>query len=75
MVMEAQTINNKCMGRIKIQTLEIAGLRSVLEALRRIWQQRHNHRLPAWHDLCHWIESLLFAKELILNGLAENEQQ
>lgn len=201
MVMEAQTINNKCMGRIKIQTLEIAGLRSVLEALRlpygkecrskvdaaflvdksnmiystestcvvspkdlillstlvkrgdehakvlrglivyakieapvwlyreletyrvgrerlssastmhieckglsgeeledakdnipmgyiqatvdmysyqalrRIWQQRHNHRLPAWHDSCHWIESLPFAKELILKGLAENEQQ
>lgn len=45
------------------------------QALRRIWQQRRNHRLPAWHDFCHWIGSLPFAKELILNGLAENEQQ
>lgn len=39
------------------------------QTLRRIWIQRHNHRLPMWHDFCAWIESLPFANELILVGL------
>jgi len=39
------------------------------QTLRRIWIQRHNHRLPMWHDFCKWIESLPFADELILIGL------
>lgn len=43
------------------------------QCLRRIWIQRHNHRLPMWHDLCKWIESLPFADELILVGLKEKE--
>lgn len=34
--------------------------------LRRIYKQRHNHRLPMWHDFCEWIKSLPFANELIL---------
>lgn len=37
--------------------------------LRRIYKQRHNHRLPMWHDFCDWIKSLPFANELILPDL------
>jgi hypothetical protein len=39
------------------------------QALRRIYQQRRNHRLPHWHIFCDWIETLPFANELILVGL------
>ena len=35
------------------------------QCLRRIWQQRKNHRLPEWHNICEWIESLPMAEELI----------
>lgn len=38
------------------------------QALRRIWFQRHNHRLPEWHDFCAWIESLPLSEELITIG-------
>lgn len=43
------------------------------QTLRRIWRQRHNHRLPMWHDFCQWIEKLPFANELILVGLKDND--
>lgn len=36
------------------------------QALRRIYFQRKDHRLPMWHDFCRWIETLPYAKELIL---------
>lgn len=36
------------------------------QTLRRIYFQRRNHRLPMWHDFCCWIESLPYAKELII---------
>lgn len=36
------------------------------QCLRRIYFQRRNHRLPMWHDFCAWIESLPYAKELII---------
>lgn len=36
------------------------------QALRRIYHQRHDHRLPHWHIFCKWIETLPFAKWLIL---------
>ena len=35
------------------------------QSLRRIYFQRRNHRLPMWHDFCHWIESLPYSTELI----------
>lgn len=44
------------------------------QCLRRIWLQRHNHRLPEWHDFCGWIESLPFSKELITIGLKEEKK-
>lgn len=43
------------------------------QTLRRIWIQRHNHRLPMWHTFCEWIESLPFANELILIGLKDGQ--
>lgn len=43
------------------------------QTLRRIYIQRRNHRLPMWKTFCSWIESLPFAKELILVGLGESE--
>lgn len=36
------------------------------QTLRRIYFQRKNHKLPMWHDFCSFIETLPFAKELIL---------
>ena len=38
------------------------------QTLRRIYYQRKDHRLPHWHRFCAWIESLPYAKELILCG-------
>ena len=39
--------------------------------LKTIYAQRKNHRLPEWRELCKWIETLPYAKELITGG--ENE--
>ena len=39
------------------------------QCLRRMWFQRHNHRLPEWHEFCAWIESLPLSEELITIGL------
>lgn len=39
------------------------------QTLRRIYAQRKNHRLPAWHQFCDWIKVLPFAEELITVGL------
>lgn len=37
------------------------------QTLRRIYYQRREHRLPEWHkDFVEWIESLPYAKELII---------
>lgn len=35
------------------------------QALRRIYFQRKDHRLPMWREFCDWIKSLPFAKQLI----------
>lgn len=34
--------------------------------LRRIWIQRHNHKLPHWHKFCEWIEGLPFFDVMIM---------
>lgn len=36
------------------------------QTLRRIYYQRKNHRLPHWRVFCEWIETLPYAKELII---------
>lgn len=43
------------------------------QALRNIYKQRHNHRLPEWHFFCEWIEGLPFAQELILTGFEKED--
>lgn len=43
------------------------------QTLRRIYQQRRNHRLPHWHVFCDWIKTLPFANELILIGLNDSD--
>lgn len=45
------------------------------QALRRIYQQRRNHRLPHWHIFCDWIKTLPFADELILIGLDDCDRE
>lgn len=39
------------------------------QCLRNIVKQRHNHRLPEWHEFVDWVKTLPFAEELILTGL------
>lgn len=34
--------------------------------LKNIYIQRKNHRLPEWREFCAWIETLPYAKELLL---------
>lgn len=34
--------------------------------LRNMYHARKNHKLDEWHDFCEWVESLPYAKELIL---------
>lgn len=38
------------------------------QCLRRIVMQRHDHRLPEWHQFVDWVRTLPFAKELIFAG-------
>lgn len=42
--------------------------------LKTIYSQRKNHRLPEWRNFCSWIETLPYAKELIL-GNKENKSE
>lgn len=39
------------------------------QCLRNIVKQRHNHRLPEWHQFVDWVKTLPFADELILTGI------
>lgn len=34
--------------------------------LRNMYHARKNHKLDEWHDFCEWVESLPYAKELII---------
>lgn len=44
------------------------------QALRRIYHQRHDHRLPQWREFCKVIETLPFAKEFILTGMDDDKE-
>ena len=33
--------------------------------LKTIYDQRKNHRLPEWHGVCKWIETLPYMKEFL----------
>ena len=39
------------------------------QTLRRMVAQRHNHRLPEWHEFVDWVRTLPLAEELIFVGL------
>ena len=39
------------------------------QTLKHIYHARKNHKLGEWHDFCHWIETLPYAKELILGEM------
>lgn len=43
------------------------------QTLRRIWIQRHNHRLPHWRIFCDRIKELPFAEDFILTGLQDED--
>ncbi|MCQ2219856.1 MAG: hypothetical protein MJZ12_00600 [Prevotella sp.] len=43
------------------------------QALRKMVAQRHNHRLPEWHQFIGWIKTLPLAEELIFVGLETEE--
>jgi len=47
----------------------MAGMITNYRCLRNIYEQRRNHRLPDWHVVCDWIETLPLADELIVPGL------
>ncbi len=36
------------------------------ESLVNIYYARRNHKLNEWHEFCDWVETLPYAKELIL---------
>ena len=41
------------------------------QALRKMVMQRHDHRLPEWHQFVDWVRTLPFAEELILVDLED----
>ena len=43
-----------------------AGMTTNYRQLKTIYSQRKNHRLPEWKAFCNWIETLPYAKELII---------
>ena len=43
------------------------------QALRKMVAQRHDHRLPEWHQFIDWIKTLPLAEELIFVGLETEE--
>ena len=43
------------------------------QTLRRIYHQRHDHRLPHWQIFCEWMKTLPFANELIFVGIKDDE--
>ena len=43
----------------------MAAMTTNYRSLKNIYAQRRTHRLPDWHVVCDWIESLPLAKELI----------
>ena len=45
-----------------------ARLTTDYRCLMNIHRQRHDHRLPEWREFCKWIETLPYAKELMLIG-------
>lgn len=45
-----------------------ARLTTNYRALKTVYSQRKNHRLPEWRAVCDWVKTLPYAKELITCG-------
>ena len=45
-----------------------ARLTTNYRSLKTIYSQRKNHRLPEWREFCKWIETLPYARDLIIGG-------
>jgi hypothetical protein len=43
-----------------------ARLTTNYRALKTVYSQRKNHKLPEWREFCKWVERLPYAKELIM---------
>lgn len=41
------------------------------ENLRNMYHSRKKHKLDEWHTFCEWVETLPYAKELIIGDMAE----
>ena len=50
-----------------------AGMVTNYRQLKTIYDQRKNHRLPEWHGVCEWIESLPYMRDFL--GLADKEEK
>lgn len=51
-----------------------ARLTTNYRALKTVYSQRKNHRLPEWRAFCKWVETLPYANELIIGKQKENEK-
>jgi len=51
----------------------MAGMTTNYRCLKNIYAQRRRHRLPDWHVVCDWIETLPLAHELITGKPAGGE--
>ena len=51
-----------------------ARLTTNYRALKTIYAQRKNHRLPEWRAFCRWVETLPYAKELIIGDKKQNKE-
>lgn len=49
----------------------MAGMVTNYRCLRNVYEQRRDHRLPDWHVVCDWIETLPMANQLITPGLEQ----
>ena len=65
----AQLLKDKYLGILYTNPagfLLTARLTTDYRCLKNIYRQRKDHRLPEWREFCKWIETLPYAKELIL---------
>lgn len=78
----ASTMHNECKGLYGEDLQEAKGnilfgkmIKKIdyfsYQTLRRIAYQRHNHRLPEFHQMIEWMHTLPLAEELIFYGLSK----
>lgn len=50
-----------------------AGMTTNYRQLKTIYSQRKTHRLPEWREVCSWIETLPYFKEICLGGDSDEQ--